>query len=95
MSDAPAPTAAFITVRVAVEAPQHSGLLGPLDYLSPTPLKPGQLLRVPLGRREVLGIVWHGPSGADGLPKMKPVGEVFDSLPPMAPSWLSCTSIPR
>ena len=89
MSDALAPAAAFITVRVAVEAPQHSGLLGPLDYLSATPLQPGQLLRVPLGRREVLGIVWRGPSEAGDRPTMKSVGEVFDRLPPMAPSWLA------
>ncbi len=83
-----APTAP-VTVRVAIEAPQHSGLIGPLDYLSTAPLLPGQLLRVPLGRREVLGIVWHGAAGLDELPSKKPVGAVFDSLPPLAPNWLA------
>ena len=88
MSVAPVPAGTPGTVRVAVEAPQHSGLLGPLDYLSPGPLQPGQLLRVPLGSREVLGIVWHADAGPDNLAK-KPVGEVFESLPPMAANWLA------
>ena len=51
-----------VIVSVAVEAPQHSGLTGALDYLSDRPLTPGTLLRVPLGKRELLGIVWHGPA---------------------------------
>ena len=42
-------------LQVAVDAPQHSGLTGALDYLSEHPLSPGTLVRVPLGRREVLG----------------------------------------
>jgi primosomal protein N' (replication factor Y) len=44
-------------VRVAVDAPQHSGLTGPLDYASEQALAPGSLVRVPLGKRELLGVV--------------------------------------
>ena len=33
-------------LRVAVEAPQHSGLSAPLDYLSEQPIAPGSLVRV-------------------------------------------------
>ena len=55
-------------VAVAVEAPQHSGLTGPLSYASEQALTPGTLVRVPLGRREVLGIVWPVADGdGDGL----------------------------
>ena len=83
------------TVSVAVEAPQHSGLTGALHYLSEQPLAPGTLLRVPLGKRELLGIVWHDdvppPDAAPAatLRQLRPVGEVFDALPPMAPAWLA------
>ena len=47
-------------LRVAVDAPQHSGLSGPLDYIGECSLAPGTLVRVPFGRREVPGIVWPG-----------------------------------
>ncbi len=83
-----------VTVSVAVDAPQHSGLTGPLHYLSPQDLAPGSLLRVPLGKRELLGIVWHGGAGAAAAagaapPVLRPVGEVFEGLPPLAPAWLA------
>jgi primosomal protein N' (replication factor Y) len=79
-------TAAF-RCRVAVEAPQHTGLTGPLDYLSERPLSPGALVRVPLGRRTVAGFVWPGtPAEVDpGL--LRPVAEVLGSLPPFEPRW--------
>ncbi|GEK96834.1 primosomal protein N' [Gluconobacter kanchanaburiensis] len=32
---------------------------GPLDYLAPMPLEPGDLVTVPLGRRETVGCVWE------------------------------------
>ena len=87
------PTEPDVVVRIAVDAPQHSGLTGPLDYLSVSALAPGQLLRVPLGRRVVLGIVWPGPGGTSGL-ATKPVGEVFDSLPPKPPLGWRCWTLP-
>ena len=46
-------------VPVAVDVPQHSGLVDRLDYESDRPLAAGTLVRVPLGRRDVPGIVWH------------------------------------
>jgi primosomal protein N' (replication factor Y) len=78
-------------LSVAVDAPQHSGLSGPLDYLCPQDLAPGTLLKVPLGRRESLGIVWEAPPQDQGqvLPdeQLRPVGEVLDALPPLGPRW--------
>ena len=74
-------------VAVAVEAPLHSGLRGALDYSSEQPLATGSLVRVPLGRREVPGIVW-GPSLAEpGEHALKPVAEVLASLPPLPSRW--------
>ena len=41
-------------------------LSGAYDYLVPAdlPLRPGDVVRVPLGRREVVGVVWDRPAGA-------------------------------
>ena len=45
-------------VGIAIDAPQYAGLGSLLTYESERPLAPGTLARVPLGRREVTGIVW-------------------------------------
>jgi len=77
-----------ICVKVAVDAPAHSGLQGPLDYLSERPLSPGALVHVPLGRRQAVGIVWlpstgSAPPGAE----LRPIAAVLDALPPLPPAW--------
>jgi primosomal protein N' (replication factor Y) len=74
-------------LRVAVETPQHSGIGGPLDYLSERALAPGSLVRVPLGKRETLGLVWPGEGAPDDGLNLKPVLEAFDALPPLGPDW--------
>ena len=79
---------------MAVETPQHSGLTGALHYSSDHDWPAGTLLRVPLGRRELLGIVWHGAVPArvgegDAPPVLRPVGEGVSDLPPLAPAWLA------
>ncbi len=82
-------------VRVAVEAPQHSGLTGPLDYTSECPLAPGSLVRVPLGRRDVPGLVWPetGPVKASAnespasAPVLRAVQQAMRSLPPLSARW--------
>jgi primosomal protein N' (replication factor Y) (superfamily II helicase) len=79
--------AAPAVVRVAVDAPQHSGLSGPLDYTSEQALAPGCLVRVPLGRRELLGVVWPGDARPDAGHELRPVGAVFDALPPLGDDW--------
>ncbi len=83
---------AAVRLGVVVDAPQHSGLLGVLDYLSPAPLPPGTLVRVPLGRRVVTGVVWVtlAPSGEAPLlatEDLKAVIEVLDGLPALPPAW--------
>ncbi len=82
-------------LRVAVEAPQHSGLTGPLDYLGPQDLTPGTLVHVTLGRRDVMGLVWddlaEGQALTDDEPlpesELRPVGEALDALPPLSDRW--------
>jgi primosomal protein N' (replication factor Y) (superfamily II helicase) len=76
-----------LRLRVAVEAPQHSGITSTLDYTSEHPLAPGTLVHVPLGRRQVPGIVWPGVGEvADGVP-LRPVSAVLQALPPLGVAW--------
>ncbi len=63
---------------------------GILSYRSESPLTPGALVRVPLGSREVLGVVWECPaSPPDGLSEAqtKAVAGVLDGLPPLNERW--------
>jgi primosomal protein N' (replication factor Y) (superfamily II helicase) len=73
--------------RVAVETPQHSGLGHPLDYLSERELTPGTLVRVPLGRRDVPGVVWPGAPAEQAPLPLRPITQVLDSLPPLSERW--------
>ena len=73
--------------RVAVETPQHSGLGEPLDYVSEQRLTPGTLVRVPLGKREVAGLVWLGAPADVPPANLRPIAEVLVSLPPLSERW--------
>jgi len=77
-----------IRLRVAVDAPQHTGLIGPLDYISERMLSPGTLVSVPFGRREVAGLVWSGAPGETAAADLKPVSHALLSLPPLNAAWL-------
>ncbi len=87
MDDAPAGVI-DTRIRVAVDTPQHSGLTGPLDYLSERALAPGSLVRVPLGKRELMGIVWPGESDQDtDAALMRPILGILEGLPPLNAKW--------
>ena len=78
-------------VAVVVDLPHHSGLGGALSYRHATPLEPGTLVQVPLGRREVLGIVWEASALQDAPADpgtCKPVTAVLD-MPPLGAPWRS------
>ncbi|MBD3892397.1 primosomal protein N' [Hydrogenophaga sp.] len=75
---------------VIVATPSHSGLVAGLSYQSEAALAPGTLVRVPLGAREVLGLVWDCPAAppADlNLAQAKAVAVVFDELAPLGARW--------
>ena len=76
-------------LRIVVAAPAHSGIGGPLTYRSELPLAPGQLVRVPLGRREVLGVVWETlPDSGDLAPEQaREVLGALQALPPLNATW--------
>ena len=83
---------ALTAIRVVVDAPQYSGVGVALDYLSEQPLAPGTFVRVPLGRREVAGIVWSDAPGAPGAPpagvELRPVMAALRALPALPARWL-------
>jgi primosomal protein N' (replication factor Y) (superfamily II helicase) len=75
---------------VVVATPAHSGVGASLTYRSELLLTPGTLVRVPLGAREVLGVVWDCPSEPpEGLTEAqtKAVAGVLDGLPPLNACW--------
>jgi primosomal protein N' (replication factor Y) (superfamily II helicase) len=76
-------------IEVVVPTPAHSSLAGPLSYRSELPLPAGTLVRVPLGRREVCGVVWDpAAAGTDGTThELKDIGQPLDGLPPLSAAW--------
>ena len=79
-------------LQVAVQTPAHSGVAGPLTYRNALPLAPGTLVRVPLGTREVLGIVWaeveHPPEGwSEATTRL--VAGTLEGVPPLSAGWRS------
>lgn len=77
-------------LSILVPTPAYSRVAGPLSWLSEQPLAPGTLVRVPLGARETLGLVWDEPQdGALAPPadKLRPISEAFDMLPPLSDAW--------
>lgn len=79
-------------VQVLVKTPAHSQIAGPLSYLSEQPLSPGTLVRVPLGQRETIGLVWEGgsqtPSTQPTSEKLRPITAVLDLIAPLSSNWL-------
>ncbi|MGQ3003591.1 MAG: replication restart helicase PriA [Hydrogenophaga sp.] len=75
---------------VVVATPAHSGVGASLTYRSELSLAPGTLVRVPLGAREVLGVVWECPDQPpEGLSEAqtKTVAGVLEGLPPLNARW--------
>lgn len=85
--DAENPAGALHRIAVVVPTPAHSTVSGPLSYVSEQALAPGTLVRVPLGRREVLGIVWDSAPDADMNVEPKPVASVLQGIAPLTASW--------
>ena len=76
---------------VAVSAPAHSQVGGLLTYCTDLPAQIGHLVRVPFGKREVLGVVWRVHSQAPShlaQSAVKNVAAVLDGVSPLSPHWL-------
>ena len=83
-------------IPVLVHTPVHSQVGGPLTYLSEQALDPGTLVRVPLGQRDLLGVVWDAPLHASEVAikpeKLKPVTATLDGIAPLSPAWRQLVS---
>ena len=61
-----------------------------LSYACDRPLPPGTLVRVPLGHREVLGVVWDSDAATGELPDgatLRAIGGVLEGLAPLDLPW--------
>jgi primosomal protein N' (replication factor Y) len=75
-------------LSVAVETPRHTAVGTLLDYHHGQRLPAGTLVQVPLGRREVPGLVWDRPADPAPPPaSVRPVAQVLDALPPLDADW--------
>ena len=75
---------------VAVSAPAHSQVGGLLTYVTELPVTEGQLVRVPFGNREVLGVVWGVHTAAPenlGTHALRQVLAVLEGVAPLSAHW--------
>jgi primosomal protein N' (replication factor Y) (superfamily II helicase) len=90
-------------VSVIVHTPAHSGLADVLSYESAEILPIGTLVRVPLGKRELLGVVWDASPASDNAiaekqngsdtPSsnaaltLRPISSVLGGIAPLNTHW--------
>ena len=78
-------------IAVLVHTPAHSLVAGALTYSSPSALPAGCLVRVPLGKRELLGVVWEETEAvleASIDPgKLRPITGTLEGIAPLTPAW--------
>ena len=88
-------------LSVMVHTPAHSGLGHALTYTCAEPLPPGTLVRVPLGQRETLGVVWDDAPADDEGHALKPVASVLELVgalhptPAVGTATAVCRTYPR
>jgi len=75
-----------VVLQVAVDAPG----LQRLDYVADSLLPPGTLVRVPLGRQTVTGVVLGlaSSTAVEGAIALRPIADAFTSLPAFDANWL-------
>ena len=76
-------------LSVVVATPAYSAVAGPLTYRSEFPLAPGTLVRVPLSKREVLGVVWQILPDSGGLleAQTRNIAGALEGLAPLPATW--------
>jgi primosomal protein N' (replication factor Y) len=75
---------------VAVSAPAHSQVGGLLTYVTELPASVGQLVRVPFGNREVLGVVWGVHTTAPEALSTRTLRQaiaVLEAVAPLSAHW--------
>lgn len=76
---------------VLVQTPAHAALGSVLSYRSESLLAPGTLVRVPLGKRETLGVVWDADAaqatGEVDPGKVRAIAGVLEGITPLSGTW--------
>jgi len=75
---------------IAVSAPAHSQVGGLLTYTTDLKLEVGQLVRVPFGKREVLGVVWGVHDSAppsSNFHAVKEIAAMLEGVSPLSAQW--------
>ena len=76
---------------VLVQTPAHAALGSVLSYKSESLLTPGTLIRVPLGKRETLGVVWDADAaqatGEVDPGKIRAIAGTLDGIAPLSKTW--------
>lgn len=71
-----------VLVSVAVDQPYT------YEWVGTPPPPPGSFVRVPLGPREAVGVVWHRPAPTpDKAVRLRPIGRLYDA-PPLTSAML-------
>lgn len=78
-------------ICVLVQTPAHAAMGSVLTYRSELALPPGTLVRVPLGKRETLGLVWD-PQAANATGELDPekiraIAGVLEGVTPLSADW--------
>ena len=78
-------------ICVLVQTPAHAAMGSVLTYRSELVLPAGTLVRVPLGKRETLGLVWD-PQATDATGELDPdkirsIAGVLEGVAPLSAQW--------
>jgi primosomal protein N' (replication factor Y) len=78
-------------ISVLVHTPAHAKLGPVLTYTHTDPLPAGTLVRVPMGTRETLGVVWdnnaHETTGEIAADKVRSIASVLEGIAPLNAQW--------
>ena len=78
-------------IPIVVHTPVHSQVAGPLTYLSPVDLPAGSLVRIPLGKREMMGVVWDRSADETLFTidpkKLRPIAGALEGIAPLSQAW--------
>ncbi len=82
-------------LSVLVQTPVHSQMAGALSYLTERSIVAGTLVRVPLGKRELLGVIWDrlgaesvAPSEVEiSADKLRPIAGEIEGIAPLSVAW--------
>jgi primosomal protein N' (replication factor Y) len=78
-------------ISVLVQTPAHAKLGPVLTYTSAQPLPIGTLVRVPMGTRETLGVVWDNAAdeatGEIAADKIRSIAGVLEGISPLSAQW--------